>query len=50
MIISKALHKKERKRKKGINLRESDQLTSEMSQSFPQIHEEKILAVEHPQS
>lgn len=36
------------KEEKGRNLRESDQLTSEMLQSFPQIHGEKTLDVAHP--
>jgi hypothetical protein len=39
-----------KERDKERNQRESDQLTSEMLQSFRHIHEEKILVVAHPLS
>jgi hypothetical protein len=39
-----------KERDKERNLRESDQLTSEMLQSFRHIHGEKILVVAHPLS
>ena len=40
--------KRERKKEKGRNLRESNQLTSETLQSFRHIHGEKTLDLAHP--